>query len=84
MQEERLGAEAAMRMDRRKDIRTAGDRLGAKDSLSDELPHVLYNPRKYRSDRGVSRLEAVRDDGMAPITGTFSGGDLCFGERVEL
>ena len=57
-----------------------GDRVGQENSLDCELSHVLYHSRKYRSDRGVSRLEAVWNGRVAAVTGAFGGGDFYLGE----
>jgi hypothetical protein len=82
MPEERLGEKTAVRMAGRSTGGVVGDRMGQEGSLRYELSDILYNSRKYRPYRGVSRLEVVRDDRVAPVTGTFGGGDLYLRERA--
>lgn len=80
--EERLGEKTAMRMAGRSTGVVVGDRMGPESSVRYELSDILYNSRKYRPYRGVSRLEVVWDDRVAPATGAFGGGDLYLRERA--
>lgn len=84
MQEERLGKTTPVRMAEGGTLRGVRDRMGPESSLCYELSHILYNSRKYRPYRRVSRLEVVRDDRVAPVTGAFGGGDLYLRERASI
>jgi hypothetical protein len=82
MPEERLGEKTAVRMAGRTTYPAVHDCLGPESSVRYELSHVVYHSRKYRPNRGVSRLEVVWDDRVAPVTGAFGGGDFYFRERA--
>ena len=82
MPEERLGEKAAVRMAERRTLHGVRDRMGPESSLRYELSYILYNSRKHRPYRGVSRLEVVWDDRVAAVTGAFGGGDLYLRERA--
>ena len=82
MPEERLGEKTPVWMAGRRTLRGFRDRMGAESSVRYELSYILYNSRKYRPYRGVPRLEVVRGDRVAPVTGAYGGGDLYSGKRA--
>jgi hypothetical protein len=84
MPEERLGEKTPVRVAERRALHGVRDRMGPENNLRYELSHILHKSRKYRAYRGVSRLEVVRGNRVARVTGAFGGGDLYFRERAEI